>query len=107
MLMVVRPAAEARATSCGGESRPSDAVVCRCKSINRWMSLPRRSGAPRRRAPSGGVTASLNLGARLMALPAMALDERAILANQQLEVLALFLGEFQKHLLALGILESR
>src|SRR5688572_548176 len=35
----------------------------------------------------------------------MPLDQRAILAQQQLEVLALFFGELEEHLLALRVFE--
>ena len=43
--------------------------------------------------------------ARLLGLAAVPLDERAILANQQLEMLALFFGELEEDALAFRVLE--
>ena len=43
--------------------------------------------------------------ARPAAGAALALDERAVLANQQIEVVALLVGELEEDLLALGVLE--
>ena len=56
------------------------------------MALPRPPARARFAAPA-------------LARAALALDERAVLANQQLEVLALFVGKLQEHLLAFGIFE--
>ena len=39
------------------------------------------------------------------ACPALPLDEGAVLANEQIEMIALFVGELEEDLLALGILE--
>ena len=66
--------------------------MCRCRSITWWggSSGPggrRRGGLPRALA---GVAPG---------------DERAVLANQQLEVFALLLGELEEDLLAFGVLE--
>src|SRR5690349_18873342 len=95
--MVVRPAAAARATSAAGSSRPSEAVVCRCRSITRAIGrLERSSGACL-------GTARFALGGGGLALP---FEEGAIFANQQLEMLALLGGELQEDLLAFGVLEA-
>src|SRR5882672_4267459 len=40
-----------------------------------------------------------------LAAASLPLDERAIFADEQVEVIALFVGELQKNLLALGVLE--
>ena len=43
---------------------------------------------------------------RRAANSSLALEQRAVLANQQIQMLALFVGEFQEDLLAFGILEA-
>ncbi len=68
----------------------------RCADRARTLALSR----PPARARFGAVT-----GGRLVARRPLALDERAVLANQQLEVLALLVGKLEKHLLAFGVFE--
>ena len=75
------PAAAASRTSASGVDRPSDAVVWRCRSIT----------------PIGG-------GGRRGA-PALARDQAPVLANQQLEVVALLVGELEEDALAFRFLE--
>ena len=55
------------------------------------------TGRPRgrRRAPAGPTTGA-----------ALALHERAVLADQQIEMVAFFVGKLQEDLLALGVFES-
>src|ERR1700752_617716 len=98
--MVVRPAAAARATRSTARNRPSDAVVCMCRSITWCPPL----GGWRVRS-SSRVAPRLGLGARLVAFRAVTLHELAILANQQLEMLALFLGKLQENALAFRVRE--
>src|SRR5687768_718778 len=65
---------------CGGEDRPGS---------------PRAGACGRRRSRAGTASRA--------PLP---LDERTILADEQVEMLALFVGEFEEDLLALGVLEA-
>src|SRR5215204_2763499 len=94
--IVFRPASAARATSAAGPSSPSEAVVCRCRSITRSKGecgvSSRRLLAPR-----------LALRRRRLAL---ALEQGTIFANQELQVLALLRGELEEDLLALRVLEA-
>ena len=95
--MVVRPAAAARATSSAGVSRPSDAVVWR------WRSITER----RARAWRDDAAACVPGSRRWLRLAlALAPRQRAVLANQHLEMVALFLGELEEDLLAFGVLEA-
>ena len=59
----------------------------------------RSRNSPRARAGGGGRAGVPAAGA------ALALDERAVLADQQIEVLALLVGELEEDLLAFGVLE--
>src|SRR5687767_14376982 len=104
--MTVIPAAAACSTSSSGLHRPSDAVVCRWRSVR---LTPRRSlggspsrveGSPRAHACGGG-----RRGSSAAAGAALTLDERAVLANQQIEVIALLVGELEEDLLAFRVLE--
>ena len=60
----------------------------------------------------GGLSGSTGGAGRRRAVPRrpsgapLALDERAVLADQQLHVLALLVCEFQEDLFALGVLEA-
>ena len=92
------PAAAARATSSAGASAPSEAVVWRWRSIT---AVRARAGSPIRRSRADGASSVAGRSCRCAA----ALDEQTVLADQQLEMGALFVGEFEKDLLALGILE--
>ena len=89
-LIVRSPQSAARATSADGDSRPSDAVVCRWRSIKRAQPAAAAAAASRR-----GVRAP----------PPLPLDERAVFADQQLQMCALLVGELEEDLLALRILE--
>ena len=80
--MAVTAAADARSTSSRGEHSPSDAVVCRWRSIRIGA---RRGGA----RPAGPPSAAL------------ALQERTVFPDEELEVLALLVGELQEDLLSL------
>src|SRR6476620_2383067 len=58
-------------------------------------------GGDRSRTARGGGGAR-----RRGAAAVLPLDERTVFANEELEVLPFLVGELEKHLLALGILES-
>src|SRR5258706_16328715 len=62
----------------------------------------RSEGSPRRCAMRGGGAVALD---RLPAA-SLPLDERAVLAHEQVEMLALLVGELEKDLLAFGVFES-
>src|SRR5204863_6430618 len=81
-LMIVRPRPAARATSASGDRRPSDAVVWRCRSIT---------------ASGRGVKA--RLGLLLRAALTLTLDQGAVLADQQVEMLPFLIGELEEDFL--------
>src|SRR4030095_1624885 len=93
MLMVFKPAADARATRSAGGNRPSDAVVCRWRSITR-------------EAQWSDAGARARLGPGFVTTCALATDERPVLTNEHLEMDALFLGKLQEDLLAFGVFEA-
>src|SRR5258705_2484691 len=105
-VMTVSPALAARSTSSAGVQRPSDAIVCRWRSI-----MPRGSpipdpgldppGSPRGRAMRGGRLSRH----RLPAAP-LPLHERTVFAHQQVEVGAFLVGELEEDLLALRVIEA-
>src|SRR5205085_10156746 len=71
---------------------------------------PDRTGCSGRRTPSCGCADRSSALVRATRhghrrFPALTLLQRAVLAEQQIEVNPLLLGEFQEHLLALGVLE--
>ena len=84
-LNTLRPAAPARVTSAAGASNPSDAVVCRCRSINVRLRAGSRRGPPdsgrrRGRASGGGLLRPrfpLRRGAPALALKAREFVEAA------------------------------
>src|SRR5258705_692536 len=104
--MTVSPALAARSTSSAGVQRPSDAIVCRWRSI-----MPRGSpipdpgldppGSPRGRAMRGGRLSRH----RLPAAP-LPLHERTVFAHQQVEVGAFLVGELEEDLLTLRVIEA-
>ena len=55
---------------------------------------------------AAGPLAAPACGARAAPAAALPLHERAVLANQQFEVLALLVGELQEDALAFGVLEA-
>ena len=94
-LSTVTPAAAARATSSAGVQRPSDAVVWVWRSINAATApAPRIWSCPRVERPCPGLSQGLTLA------------QRAVLANQQIEVGALLVRELQEDPLAFGVLEA-
>src|SRR6187402_912526 len=58
--------------------------------------------------PSGGMARTPRLGFRtsLLGLGSVPLEQRAVLANQQLEMLALLFGELEEDALAFRVLEA-
>src|SRR5438552_6832691 len=92
-LSTVTPAAFARATSSPGEHLPSEAVVCVWRSI-----IGERSSA--------GNSAARGRPARGARRRALARAQRAILADQEIQMDALFVGELQEHALAFRFLEA-
>src|SRR5215203_397501 len=102
--MMLSPAAAARATSSAGASNPSDAVVCRWRSI----TAARSSGwaAPDAGQRSGGRLGTTGLAPFCGWALALPFEQRAILADQQLEVFALFGGELEEDLFAFRVFEA-
>ena len=90
-LSTVTPAAAARATSSAGVQRPSDAVVWVWRSIN---------GATRSRLDVAACPSARRPGPG-----AQPFAQGAVLADQQLEVRALLVGELEEDPLAFGVLE--
>src|SRR5947207_10845047 len=80
-LIVVMPARHAMSTSSAGEQTPSEAVVCRCRSMT-----PGTRGLP-----------------RMIALP---LDQAFVFADEEIEMLALLLGELHENLFPFGVFEA-
>src|SRR6187431_2631646 len=81
------PARHARSTSTAGSNSPSEAVVCRWRSITL------------------GVGAAARLDRLCGLAPPFAVDEALVFADEELEVLLLLVGKFHEDLLALGVLE--
>src|SRR3954463_16824867 len=79
-LIVLMPARHAMSTSSDGLQTPSDAVVCRCRSMT-----PGICGFPRS--------------------PAFPSHKVLVFADQQLEMSALLFGKLHENVLALGVLE--
>src|SRR5687767_10104917 len=81
------PARHVRSTSTAGSHRPSDAVVCRCRSITLGVRAPAHFHRLHRPAS------------------AFARDEALVFADQQLEVLLLLFGKLHENLFAFGVFE--
>src|SRR6478752_9126219 len=88
--MMVRPRPAARATSASGDRRPSEAVVWRWRSI---------TGSGRGVHARPGVLL-------LRAALALPLDQRSVLADQEIEVLPLLVRELEEDPLAFRVLET-
>src|SRR2546425_1520092 len=103
--IVVRPAAAASSTRRAGDERPSDAVVCRWRSI--ISRRARAGGGTIDPSPCGtGARRRGRYAARGLPRAALPFDERPVLANEQVEVRALLVGELEEDLLAVGVLEA-
>src|ERR671910_2793867 len=81
------PARHARSTSAVGSHRPSDAVVCRCRSITLGVRAPATFDRLHRPATP------------------FARDEALVLADEQLEMLLLLFGKLHEYLFAFGVFE--
>src|SRR5688572_27636347 len=101
--MTVMPAPTTRSTSSRGVQRPSEAVVCM------WRSVIRRNACGRAaltaRSPRAGADGGRRRGSCPAALATLSLHERAILANEEIEMVAFFVGELEEDLFAFRILE--
>src|SRR5262245_5474350 len=86
--MMRRPVRAARSTSDAGASVPSEAVVWRWRSIT-----------------ASGARAVPGLASRLPAA-ALAFDEQTVLADEQIEMRPLLVGELEEKALPFGVLES-
>src|SRR5262245_31950685 len=98
--MTVRPTRAASSTSSDGLERPSEAVVWRCRSVRAVAS-----GLSPTSACVGARCGRCRRHARSPTRTTLALDERLVFANQQIEVIALFVGELEENLLAFRVLE--
>src|SRR5436189_3627581 len=81
------PARHARSTSTAGSHSPSEAVVCRWRSITL------------------GVGAAARLDRLCRPAPPFAVDEALVFADEELEVLLLLVGKFHEDLLAFRVLK--
>src|SRR5262249_11338956 len=92
-LSTVTPAAAARASGSGPACRAQRTLSCVCGG---------RSGARRRPPPGLGAPGARRAGARGASatppprFPPLPLDERAIFADEQIEVGPLFVGELEE-----------
>ena len=89
------PARAARSTSSRGVQRPSEAVVCRWRSIDACGANVHRA-ARAEAAPARFVTPCM----------ALTLHQRLVLAHQQIQMFPLFVGELEEDLFALGVFEA-
>src|SRR2546423_848956 len=111
--MTVKPALAARSTSSAGVQRPSDAIVCRWRSIMPRGLDPSDPGSPipdpsldPAASPRGCAMRRGRLPGDRFAAASLPLHERAILSHEQVEVDALLVGELEEDLLALRVLEA-
>src|SRR5262245_10405145 len=100
--MTVMAAAATRATSSGGVQRPSEAVVCMWRSVIRRRVCETATGA---RSPGARAGGRRRGGPGPATGAPLALHQRAVLADQQIEVVPFFVGKLEEDLLAFGVFE--